>query len=178
MSPSRVLVLEYWTPSADHHPGRGFLQWSQIEGLTEDRTRSHVHRFKIFLHPGRQPQKILIQGESLLNDAVSLLIFSAAVALVSESSTLLAQIPSLAPAAPGGMALGFILAKAYMLVGPRLAGTLSGILFEFAATFATWFLRSACMSRRIGFARLPCGQPQSFCSTFLLFCSWGCRLGR
>jgi hypothetical protein len=42
------------TPAA-----RGFLQWSQIESLTEDRTRSHVHRFKIFLHPGRQPQKML-----------------------------------------------------------------------------------------------------------------------
>ena len=43
-------------------------------------------------------------------------------------------------AAPGGIIIGIVLAKLYLWVSPRFAGTLGGTLFEFIATFGVWVI--------------------------------------
>ena len=82
----------------------------------------------------------ILKGESLLNDAVALLIFAAAVGAASSPGSFLEQLPSLALAAPGGIIVGIVLAKLYLWVSPRFAGTLGGTLFEFVATFGVWVI--------------------------------------
>jgi CPA1 family monovalent cation:H+ antiporter len=82
----------------------------------------------------------VLKGESLLNDAVALLIFSAAVSTASGIAPLAELAPRLALAVPGGLLLGFLLGKLYLLLATRLAGTLGGSLFEFVATFGTWVI--------------------------------------
>lgn len=82
----------------------------------------------------------ILQGESLLNDAVSLLIFSAAVGVAIGAASLTSLIPQLIIAVPGGLIIGFLLARTSMLFAPRLAGTLGGTLFEFVAVFGTWII--------------------------------------
>ncbi len=82
----------------------------------------------------------VLKGESLLNDAVALLIFGAAVAAASGTVSAVELVPQLALAAPGGIVLGILLGYVYMRIGPRLAGTLGGSLFEFVATFGVWVI--------------------------------------
>jgi Na+/H+ antiporter len=76
----------------------------------------------------------VLKGESLLNDAVALLIFAAAVSS-SEAHSLSAILPGLALAVPGGLLLGILFGRAYLLLVTPLAGTLGGALFQFASTF-------------------------------------------
>jgi CPA1 family monovalent cation:H+ antiporter len=82
----------------------------------------------------------ILRGESLLNDASALLIFTAAVSLASAPASLSSLAPSLLVAAPGGIALGVAAAWLYMKGAPRLAGTLTASLAEFASTFAVWVI--------------------------------------
>lgn len=82
----------------------------------------------------------VLKGEGLLNDAVALLIFSAAVDAASSPEALSMLIPELALAVPGGLLLGVLAGKVYVWVWPRLAGTLGSTLFEFASTFGVWIM--------------------------------------
>ncbi|BCW90754.1 Sodium, potassium, lithium and rubidium/H(+) antiporter [Alphaproteobacteria bacterium SO-S41] len=82
----------------------------------------------------------VLKGESLLNDATSLLIFGAAVAAASAPDALADLAPELALAVPGGLIFGILIGRAYVLIAPRLAGTLGGTLFEFVATFGVWIV--------------------------------------
>ncbi|MBX5134202.1 sodium:proton antiporter [Rhizobium lentis] len=83
---------------------------------------------------------VILKGESLLNDAVALLIFSAAVAAAANPAFLTGILAELTLAAPGGLILGYLLGRLYMIVGLKLAGTLGGTLLEFVATFGTWII--------------------------------------
>ncbi|MDK4734503.1 cation:proton antiporter [Rhizobium sp. CNPSo 3490] len=83
---------------------------------------------------------VILKGESLLNDAVALLIFSAAVAAATNPAFLTGILAELTLAAPGGLILGYLLGRLYMIVGLKLAGTLGGTLLEFVATFGTWII--------------------------------------
>ncbi|MGG7578758.1 cation:proton antiporter [Rhizobium sp. Nf11,1] len=83
---------------------------------------------------------VILKGESLLNDAVALLIFSAAVAAATNPAFLTSILAELTLAAPGGLILGYLLGRLYMIVGLKLAGTLGGTLLEFVATFGTWII--------------------------------------
>ncbi|MBX5137778.1 sodium:proton antiporter [Rhizobium lentis] len=83
---------------------------------------------------------VILKGESLLNDAVALLIFSAAVAAATSPAFLTGIMAELTLAAPGGLILGYLLGRLYMIVGLKLAGTLGGTLLEFVATFGTWII--------------------------------------
>ncbi|MBB4190574.1 CPA1 family monovalent cation:H+ antiporter [Rhizobium aethiopicum] len=83
---------------------------------------------------------VILKGESLLNDAVALLIFSAAVAAATNPAFFTGILAELTLAAPGGLILGYLLGRLYMIVGLKLAGTLGGTLLEFVATFGTWII--------------------------------------
>jgi Na+/H+ antiporter len=94
----------------------------------------------------------VLQGESLLNDAVALLAFSLAVSVATStggaSATLL---PRLLIAVPGGAALGFGLGILGSKIFPKLAGTLSSILAQFLLTYGAWILAD-----RLGLSPIMC----------------------
>jgi Na+/H+ antiporter len=81
----------------------------------------------------------ILQGESLLNDATALLIFTAAVAIATwQETSVTDMIPGLLVAAPGGVVLGLAFAKLYFLLKRWLGQTLTARVSEFVATFGTW----------------------------------------
>jgi Na+/H+ antiporter len=81
----------------------------------------------------------ILQGESLLNDATALLIFTAAVALATRQETsVLDMSPALLVAAPGGVVLGLAFAKLYFVLKRWLGQTLTARVSEFVVTFGTW----------------------------------------
>src|SRR5271168_5144645 len=83
----------------------------------------------------------VLQGESLLNDAVALLAFGLAVsAAASPGSAWSAVLPRLVFAVPGGALLGAATAFVGMRVARKVAGTLSSIVVQFLLTFGTWIL--------------------------------------
>jgi Na+/H+ antiporter len=94
-----------------------------------------LSRFKL-------PRRMLsvLKAESLLNDAVALLIFSAAVSTVMADETHVSMITELALAVPGGILVGLVIGWIHVQLSPRLAGTLGGTLFEFVTTFAAWII--------------------------------------
>lgn len=99
----------------------------------------------------------ILNGESLLNDAVALLIFGAASsAAVATGGGWAGVVPELLIAAPGGAVLGIALAHLQLRLRPLVAGTLSSSIVEFVATFATWLiaehLRLSPILALVGFA--------------------------
>ena len=83
----------------------------------------------------------VLQGESLLNDAVALLVFGIAVtAAVAPDGAWHSLAPRLLVAVPGGAVLGVLTAQLGMRVFTRVAGTLSLIIVQFLVTFGTWIL--------------------------------------
>ena len=82
----------------------------------------------------------LLKGESLLNDAMALLLFSAAVAIQAHGGIDGAIGLQLGLAAPGGILLGIVLARLYALVARFVSNTLGGNLLEFVIAFGTWFV--------------------------------------
>ena len=82
----------------------------------------------------------VLKGESLLNDAVALFIFSIGLRMNAAGDSALAALPQLAFAIPGGILLGIVIGRIATLLIPFLAGTLGGILFQFVATFFTWLI--------------------------------------
>jgi len=83
---------------------------------------------------------MVLKGESLLNDAVALLIFSVGVRINGAADGALTALPQLALAIPGGILLGIVTGRIATLLIPYLAGTLGGILFQFVVTFCTWLI--------------------------------------
>lgn len=83
----------------------------------------------------------ILKGESLLNDAVALLIFGAAVsAATSKGSWLADSAPMLLLAVPGAAIGGYLMSKLYIRLAPLVAGTLSATILEFVSVFGTWIL--------------------------------------
>jgi CPA1 family monovalent cation:H+ antiporter len=83
----------------------------------------------------------VLQGESLLNDAVALLAFGLAVsAAVSPGNAWNALLPRLGLAVPGGALLGLASGALSIRVARKVAGTLSSIIVQFLVTFGTWIL--------------------------------------
>jgi len=83
----------------------------------------------------------VLQGESLLNDAVALLVFSVAVtAAVSPDRPWESLAPRLLVAVPGGAALGVLAGLLGLRALKRIGGTLSFIIVQFLVTFGTWIL--------------------------------------
>jgi Na+/H+ antiporter len=83
----------------------------------------------------------VLQGESLLNDAVALLAFGLALtAAGATGKEWHALAPRLLIAVPGAAALGIASGILSMRIFPKVAGTLSLIIVQFLFTYGTWIL--------------------------------------
>jgi CPA1 family monovalent cation:H+ antiporter len=81
----------------------------------------------------------VLQGESLLNDAVALLLFGIAVSAAQAPGDPWGHlVPRLLVAVPGGALLGALCGLLAMRIMPRLAETLSAVVAQFLMTFGTW----------------------------------------
>ncbi len=92
----------------------------------------------------RLPQRIvlILEGESLLNDATVLLIFEGALQAVAGGVTGW-TFPLLALGAVGGVALGYALARAYLATVARYVTQrhmAASVLLQFMGTFGVWIL--------------------------------------
>ncbi len=82
---------------------------------------------------------LVLQGESLLNDASALLIFGAALAMAQSQGGAATPL-MLALAAPGGLVLGVAVGWLYLRMVHWFAGTLGASLVDFAMTFGLWLV--------------------------------------
>jgi Na+/H+ antiporter len=82
----------------------------------------------------------VLKGESLLNDAVALLIFGVGLQIAENGGGVLHALPQLALAIPGGLLLGVAAGFVASFVMRFLVGTLGGILFQFVMAFSIWLL--------------------------------------
>jgi CPA1 family monovalent cation:H+ antiporter len=93
----------------------------------------------------------VLKGESLLNDAAALLLFSLAISLQSHGGVDGGIALRLGLAAPGGILFGYVLAKLYARVARFVSNSLGGNLLEFVNTFAAWIL-----AERLGLSPVLC----------------------
>jgi Na+/H+ antiporter len=91
----------------------------------------------------RLPHRVLVvlEGESLLNDASALLIYRLAVlAVVSGGLVPSRVIPMSLLAIAGSLVAGYVLAHLYMRLTRRIEDAPSSIVLQFAGTFGVWIL--------------------------------------
>ncbi len=93
----------------------------------------------------------VLKGESLLNDASALLLFSAALAFQAKGGIDPALGVKLSLAAPGGIILGMLLARVLRFLSPFVTGTLGGNVMEFVVAFGCWVL-----AERLGVSPVLC----------------------
>jgi Na+/H+ antiporter len=82
----------------------------------------------------------VLKGESLLNDAVALLIFGVGLQIAENGGGILHAMPRLALSIPGGLLLGIAAGFIASFLMRFLVGTLGGILFQFVMAFSVWLL--------------------------------------
>jgi Na+/H+ antiporter len=92
----------------------------------------------------RLPHRVLVvlEGESLFNDASALLIYRAAVAMTA-SGTLGGEIPFLLFAGIASVFVGIVLARLYLPIGLRFEELGPAILMQFLSVFLVWILADA-----------------------------------
>ncbi len=90
----------------------------------------------------RMPRRTVtvLKGESLLNDALALMLFTAAVAFHDKTTSEGALALRLALAVPGGLLLGIGAGLLTRRLIPHVTGTLGGNLLEFVSTFGVWII--------------------------------------
>jgi CPA1 family monovalent cation:H+ antiporter len=91
----------------------------------------------------RLPHRLLVilEGESLLNDASALMIYRTAVlAVMSQGLELGTVVPLSLLAIAGSVIAGYVLARAYMKVAIGVTDVPSSIVLQFAGTFGVWIL--------------------------------------
>ncbi|TAJ69677.1 MAG: sodium:proton antiporter [Phenylobacterium sp.] len=93
----------------------------------------------------------VLKGESLLNDATALLLFSAAVSIHTRGEIDAGLAVHLGLAAPGGLLLGFAIARLFRYLTPFVTGTLGGNLMEFVSCFGVWII-----AERLGLSPVLC----------------------
>src|SRR5215212_5545020 len=100
----------------------------------------------------RPPHRVLVilEGESLLNDATALLVYRVAVgAAVTGSAVGWEVLGLLLLTAGGGAVLGFVLGRLWFLLTAPFEDTALLILLQFLGTFAVWLL-----AERIGLSAI------------------------
>jgi NhaP-type Na+/H+ or K+/H+ antiporter len=93
----------------------------------------------------------VLKGESLLNDALALLLFSAAISVQSHGGVDGGIALRLGLAAPGGILLGIALAWCSRRIQHFVSGTLGGNLLEFVTAFGVWIIAD-----RLGLSPVLC----------------------
>ena len=95
------------------------------------------------LRPLRLPQRVVVilEGESLLNDASALMIYRIAIASLGMGSVDWGQLaPVFALSIVGSVAAGFLLARLFALTVGRVQDAPSQIVLQFVGTFGIWIL--------------------------------------
>jgi len=89
----------------------------------------------------RPPHRVLVilEGESLFNDASALLIYRAAVG-VTTAGTFVSAIPSLLLAGVASVFAGILLARLYLRVSRRIREVAPVVLIQFLSVFIVWIL--------------------------------------
>ena len=92
----------------------------------------------------RLPHRVMVilEGESLLNDAAALLIYRVALGAAVGGMTAWTG-PLQVLAAVGGVALGVVLARAYLAVAARVEDGAAAVVLQFLGTFGVWLLADA-----------------------------------
>jgi monovalent cation/hydrogen antiporter len=91
----------------------------------------------------RLPHRLLVilEGESLLNDASALMIYRIAVlAVVSGGLELGAVVPMSLLAIVGSVVAGYLLARVFLRLAIAITDVPSSIVLQFASTFGVWIL--------------------------------------
>lgn len=94
----------------------------------------------------RPPHRVLVvlEGESLFNDATALLIYRLAVgAALTGALSGWGVLPTLLLTSVGSVVAGILLARVYMALSARIADIPIWILLQFIGTFAVWLLADA-----------------------------------
>jgi Na+/H+ antiporter len=90
----------------------------------------------------RLPQRLalVLQGESLLNDATALLIYRAAVVATVGSFSLTSDGPLILLSAAGSVVAGYAVARLYLMLSWRVRDAASNTILQFVGTFSVWLL--------------------------------------
>jgi Na+/H+ antiporter len=91
----------------------------------------------------RLPHRLLVilEGESLLNDASALLIYRVAIVAAAAGELSFGHVaPTFALAVLGSLVGGYLLAKLYHILMKGLQDAPSAIIMQFAGTFGVWIL--------------------------------------
>lgn len=85
---------------------------------------------------------VVLEGESLLNDATALLIYRVAVSSAVAGSAVVSQIiaPSFLPSIAGSLVAGYVLAHVSSWVLRRMTDMPSTIVVQFMGTFSVWLI--------------------------------------
>lgn len=92
----------------------------------------------------RPPHRVLVilQGESLLNDATALLIYRTGLAVAIGSWSGWSEAPLLGLSLAGGVVLGGALGWLYPRLTARITDVPTSVMFQFIGTFAVWIAAS------------------------------------
>lgn len=82
----------------------------------------------------------VLKGESLFNDATALLLFSAALAVLSSGALTLGVGLRIGLAVPGGLLLGILCALLFQRINRFVKNTLGGNLLQFVIAYLIWIL--------------------------------------
>ena len=91
----------------------------------------------------RPPHRLLVilEGESLFNDASALLVYRLAVAATLVGALSPASVvPTLLIVTVGSLVLGFVLSRAMLAVNTRINDVATAVVVQFCGTFAVWML--------------------------------------
>jgi len=91
----------------------------------------------------RPPNRLLVilEGESLFNDASALLVYRLAVgAMMAGSLSGWSVLPTLLVVTAGSVVLGLVLSRLTLLVIARITDVATAVVFQFCGTFFVWIL--------------------------------------
>ena len=94
----------------------------------------------------RPPHRLLVilEGESLFNDASALLIYRLAVGAAMGAAAIgWGAVPTLLLVSAGSVVLGLVLSRITMLVTPRIHDIATSVIVQFVGTFGVWLLAEA-----------------------------------
>jgi monovalent cation/hydrogen antiporter len=132
---SVALVIRWFLPD---------LPWAAAVALGAIVAPTDASAASALLRTLRLPHRVLVvlEGESLFNDASALLIYRAAVGMTT-SGTLTGEIPFLLFAGIASVFAGIVLARLYIPIGLRIEELGPAIVLQFLTVFLVWILADA-----------------------------------